>query len=215
MLPMPLLVEARFGEWNVITQEPAPPSDLSYASGVWHYARGLAFAAMGTLDQADREREELHKITRAIPTDRVLGTSNNAQKVSELAETVLTGEIASARGDRAEAIARLSDAVQMQDALIYDEPPIWYFPVREALGAELLAAGQATQAEAVYRSDLKVNPGNPRSLHGLAQSLRAEGKKHEAAKYENQFNSAWHYADAAPEPVRVHNAHTAGSGNED
>jgi tetratricopeptide (TPR) repeat protein len=206
MLPTPLLVEARFGEWNVITQEPAPPSDLSYASGVWHYARGLAFAAMGKLAQADREREELHKITGSIPTDRVLGTSNNAQKVSELAETVLTGEIASARGDHAEAIARLSDGVQMQDALIYDEPPIWYFPVREVLGAELIAAGQAAQAEAVYRSDLKINPGNPRSLHGLAQSLRAQSKKQEAAKCENQFKSAWHYADVTPEPVRFRHA---------
>jgi Flp pilus assembly protein TadD len=89
----------------------------------------------------------------------------------------------------------LSDAVRMQNALVYDEPPIWYFPVRGALGAELLAVGQAPQAEAVYRSDLKVNPGNPRSLHGLARSLRAEGKKQEAAEYENQFKSAWQYAD--------------------
>jgi tetratricopeptide (TPR) repeat protein len=214
LLPMPLLVEARFGEWDLSIQEPAPPSDLSYASGVWHYARGLAFAAMGKLAQADRERVELHKITRSIPTDRVLGTSNNARKVSELAETVLTGEIASARGDHAEAVARLSDAVQMQDALIYDEPPIWYFPVREALGAELIAAGQEAQAEAVYRSDLKINPGNPRSLHGLARSLRAEGKEQEAAKYENQFKSAWHYADVASAPVRFHDARTASSGIE-
>jgi tetratricopeptide (TPR) repeat protein len=214
MLPTPLLVEARFGEWGVIMQEPAPPSDPSYANGVWHYARGLAFAAMGKLDQADREREELHKITRSIPADRVLGTNNNAQKVSELAETVLTGEIASARGDHEEAIARLSYAVRMQDALIYDEPPIWYFPVREALGAEFLAEGQAAQADAVYRSDLKINPGNPRSLHGLARSLRAEGKQQEAAEYENQFKSAWHYADVAPEPVRFHDARTASSGIE-
>jgi hypothetical protein len=90
--------------------------------------------------------------------------------------------------------------------LIYDEPPIWYFPVREALGAELIAAGQAAQAEAVYRSDLKINPGNPRSLHGLAQSLRAQSKKQEAAKCENQFKSAWHYADVTPEPVRFRHA---------
>jgi Flp pilus assembly protein TadD len=143
-----------------------------------------------------------------------LGTSNNAQKVSELAEAVLAAEIASARGNQTEAIARLSEAVRMQDALVYDEPPIWYFPVREALGAQLIAAGQATQAEAVYRSDLKVNPGNPRSLHGLARSLRAEGKKQEAARYENQFKSAWHYADVAPEPVRFHDARTASSGTE-
>jgi hypothetical protein len=96
-------------------QEPAPPSDLSYTSGVWHYTRGLAFAATGQLDQTEREHEELHKITIAIPVDRVLGTSNNAQKVSELAEAVLAGEIASARGSQTEAIARLSDAVRMQD----------------------------------------------------------------------------------------------------
>jgi hypothetical protein len=87
-------------------QEPAPSSDLSYASGVWHYTRGLAFAAMGKLDQADRERTELHKITMTIPADRVLGTSNNAQKVSELAEAVVAGEIASARSNQTDAIAR-------------------------------------------------------------------------------------------------------------
>jgi tetratricopeptide (TPR) repeat protein len=206
LLPTPLLVEARFGEWDAIMQEPAPPSDLSYASGVWHYTRGLAFAATGKLDQADLEHGELHKITMAIPADRILGTSNNAQKVSELAEAVLAGEIASARSNQTEAIARLSDAVRMQDALVYDEPPIWYFPVREALGAQLIAAGRATQAEAVYRSDLKINPGNPRSLHGLARSLRAEGRKYEAAEYENQFERAWHYADVAPEPVPYRNA---------
>src|SRR3984893_7299312 len=127
LLPTPLLVEARFGEWDAIMREAAPPSDLSYASGVWHYTRGLAFAATGKLDQADREREKLHQITIAIPADRVLGTSNNAKKVSELAEALLAGEISSARGDQTEAVAWLSDAVRIQDALIYDEPPIWYY----------------------------------------------------------------------------------------
>jgi hypothetical protein len=60
----------------------------------------------------------------------------------------------------------------MQDALTYDEPPIWYFPVREELGTELLAAGEANRAEAIYRADLKINPGNPRSLKGLTETLR-------------------------------------------
>jgi hypothetical protein len=83
----------------------------------------------------------------------------------------------------------------MQDAPIYEEPTIWYFPVREAMGAEFLAEGQAAQPEVFYRSDLKINPGNPRSLQGLTRRLRAEGKQQEAAKYENQFKSAWQYAD--------------------
>jgi tetratricopeptide (TPR) repeat protein len=206
LLPMPLLVEARFGEWNAIMQEPAPPSDLRYANGMWHYARGLALAATGKLDEAEREREELHKITTAIAPDRLLGSSNQARKVSEVAEAVLAGEIASAKGDHTQATARLADAVRMQDALNYDEPPIWYFPIRETLGAELLAAGQAAQAEADYRSDLKLNPDNPRSLNGLARCLRAEGKTREAAKFEERFKNSWRYADTDPDPIHIGNA---------
>jgi tetratricopeptide (TPR) repeat protein len=206
LLPISLQVEARFGEWDAIMHEPAPPSDLQYASGMWHYTRGLALAVAGKLNEAEHEREELHKITTAIAPDRVLGTDNQARKVSELAEAVLAGEIASAKGDRTKANARLADAVRMQDALNYDEPPIWYFPTREALGAELLAAGRAAQAEAVYRNDLKLNPGNPRSLNGLARCLRAEGKAREAAKFDDQFKDAWRYADSNPEPIHLGNA---------
>ena len=88
---------------------------------------------------------------------------------------VVAGELAAARGDHKGAAAKLTDAVRMQDALIYEEPPIWYFPVRESLGAQLLAMGRTQDAEMVYREDLKINPGNPRSLYGLAQCLSAEG----------------------------------------
>lgn len=203
LVPMPLMVEARFGEWDAILKEPAPPKDLPYTSGIWHYARGLAFAGKGRFDEAERERNELHAISAAIPADRPLGTSNTAKQVLEVAAAVLAGEIASAKGNHADAVAKLGDAVRMQDALVYDEPPIWYFPVREELGAELLAAARAPEAEAAYREDLRVNPGNPRSLHGLSQCLRAEGKTDEAAKFENQFKRAWRYADTNPEPIRV------------
>jgi tetratricopeptide (TPR) repeat protein len=203
IVPMPLLVEARFGEWSAILLEPAPPADLLYTSAMWHYSRGLALAATGKVEEAREEGRELHKITVALPPDRSLGTSNQAQKVSALAEAVLAGEIDAANGDHAHAVERLADAVRKQDALVYDEPPIWYFPVREALGSELIAAGHPAQAEAVFRKDLKLNPGNPRSLHGLAQSLRAEGKTAEAAQVEQRFKAAWRYADTNPVPDRV------------
>jgi Tfp pilus assembly protein PilF len=88
----------------------------------------------------------------------------------------------------------------MQDALGYDEPPSWYYPVRENLGAELLASKQPALAEAVYRADLKRNPENPRSLFGLAQSLRAQGKTPEAAKVEERFTKAWAHADVTLAP---------------
>lgn len=201
LLPMPLFVEDRFGQWDAVMQEPEPPADLAYASAIWHYSRGLALAARGHLDRARAERDRLHKIVVSIDPSRILGTSNNERKVCELAEAILEGEIAAAGGDRAPAIARLTAAVAVQDTLIYDEPPIWYFPVREALGAELIAAGKPAPAEAVYRKDLKLNPENPRSLDGLAQALRAQGRSDEARQYERRFKSAWRYADAPPAPA--------------
>jgi tetratricopeptide (TPR) repeat protein len=176
MAPLALEVEARFGKWDAILQEPEPPTDLSYTDAMWHYARGLAFAAKKRFDDAEHERETVKAITAAVPADRPLGSSNSEKRVCELAIVVLSAKIASARGDHNAAAAKLGDAAQMQDALTYDEPPIWYFPVREELGTELLAAGEANRAEAVYRADLKINPGNPRSLKGLTETLRAQGK---------------------------------------
>ena len=113
---------------------------------------------------------------------------------------VVDGELAAARGDHKEAAAKLTDAVRMQDALVYEEPPIWYFPVRESLGAQLLAMGRTPEAETVYREDLRINPGNPRSLYGLAQCLSAEGKTAEAARAREQFRKAWRFADSEPTP---------------
>ena len=91
----------------------------------------------------------------------------------------------------------------MQDALGYDEPPSWYYPVRESLGAELLAAKKDAVAEAVYRADLKRNPENPRSLYGLAESLRAEGNTEAAAKVEARFTRQWSHSDVTLAPEKV------------
>jgi tetratricopeptide (TPR) repeat protein len=200
LVPMPYLVEARFGLWDAILKEPQPPKDLPFTSAMWHYARGLAFNARGKREQAASEQKQLEAIAAATPPDRPLGTSNRAKDVSEVAVVVLAGEIAAARGDHKGAVAKLTEAARLQDALVYEEPPIWYFPVRESLGAQLLATGRTQEAEAVYREDLRINPGNPRSLYGLAQCLSAEGKTADAAKAREQFRKAWRYADSAPTP---------------
>jgi tetratricopeptide (TPR) repeat protein len=199
VLPVPYFVEARFGEWDAALAEPAPQKDLLYTVAMWHYVRGLAFSATGEPAQADRERKQLDAAAKAIPADRPLGSTNQARNVAELARALLAGEILSARGDRQGAIAKFTEAVRRQDALNYDEPPIWYFPVRERLGRELRAAARVRDAELVYREDLKKNPGNPRSLYGLARCLRAEGRAAEAAGAERQFRGQWRWADAGPE----------------
>ena len=200
LVPLPYLVDTRFGLWDTILKEPAPPKDLPFTSAMWHYARSLAFSAKGNRAQAASEQKQLETITAAISPDRPLGTSNRAKDVAQVAVAVLAGELAAARGDHKDAAAKLTGAVRMQDALVYEEPPIWYFPVRESLGAQLLAMGRTQEAEAVYREDLRINPGNPRSLYGLAQCLSAQGKTAEAAKAREQFRKAWRFADSEPTP---------------
>jgi tetratricopeptide (TPR) repeat protein len=200
LVPMPYLVETRFALWDAILKEPEPPRDLPFASAMWHYARALAFSAKGDRAQAASEQKQLEGITAAISPDRPLGTSNRTKDVAQVAVVELAGDLAAARGDHKGAASKLTDAVRMQDALVYEEPPIWYFPVRESLGAQLLAMGRTQEAEAVYREDLRINPGNPRSLYGLAQCLSVEGKTAEAAKTREQFRKAWRFADSEPTP---------------
>ena len=86
----------------------------------------------------------------------------------------------------------------MQDGLVYDEPPAWYYPVRETLGAALLASGDAAGAEAVFREDLQQNPRNGRSLYGLAKALAAQNKTAESSWVQEQFKVAWTQADVRP-----------------
>jgi hypothetical protein len=113
----------------------------------------------------------------------------------EISGEILEARIAEARGNSSAAIEALKKAVAAQDALAYDEPPDWFFPVRESLGGALLRAGKPAEAEAVFREDLIRNPRNGRSLFGLWQSLAAQNKTTDAAWAKAQFEAAWRDAD--------------------
>ena len=113
---------------------------------MWHYARGLAFAAKGKPDDAAEERQALEESAAAYRRISVVGPNNNGRAIAKLASQILAGAIASARGDHEQAIPDYTEAVRMQDALGYDEPPSWYYPVRESLGAELLASKKAAHS---------------------------------------------------------------------
>jgi tetratricopeptide (TPR) repeat protein len=203
LVPMPYLVEARFGQWDLILTEPVPPKDLPFTTAMWHYARGLAFSAKGRRSEAAQEESDVASITAVIPPDRPLGTSNRAKNVAEVAQEVLAGEIASAGGERKAAVEKFTRAVRLEDALIYEEPPMWYAPVRERLATELLAAGRRQEAVTIYREDLRINPGNPRSIYGLAQTLKALGRVAEAATLDREFRRVWRYADSQPTPLVI------------
>ena len=108
---------------------------------------------------------------------------------------VLAGELAAKNGNFDQAIAGLHRGVLLEDNLIYNEPPDWHVPVRQSLGAVLLAAGRPEEAESIYWQDLSRNRENGWSLFGLLQSLRALGKTDEAAVIEQRFRKAWDRAD--------------------
>jgi tetratricopeptide (TPR) repeat protein len=192
--PTLLYTLARFSKWDDILDQPAPPSDLRYATAAWHYTRGLAYTAQGKPDSAALERDSLVMITLAIPTNKMVH-QNSAKSVLQVAIRHLAGEMAAKAGSTNLAVQQLGKAVSLEDELTYEEPPAWYMPVRQRLGAVLLAAGQPKQAEKVYRADLVHRPENGWSLYGLAQSLRAQKRTKEAAKVDARFEKAWKTAD--------------------
>jgi tetratricopeptide (TPR) repeat protein len=193
-MPTLLYTMVRFSKWNDILRQPAPPPDLRYASAAWHYARARAYNALGQPDSAAVERDSLVAITAATPTDKSLGI-NAVKPVLELATSDLKGEMAAKEGRTVEAVKQLRKAAAREDALNYEEPPVWYLPIRQRLGAVLLAASRPKEAERAFREDLVQRPENGWSLHGLTQSLRAQKRDREAAKVEERFHKAWATAD--------------------
>jgi hypothetical protein len=154
----------------------------------------MAFAAARKWKDVETERAAIDAAGQALPKRRMFGFSP-ASLIVELAGTELRARLATARGDRSGAVAAGTTAVVLADRVTYDEPPDWYHPPRESLGAALLAARRPAEAEAVFRDDLERNPRNGRSLFGLWQSLEAQKKTSDAAWVRRQFDQAWRDAD--------------------
>ena len=191
----PIVALVRFGKWDDILKYPEPRAEWLYTRGVWHFARGLAFNAKGQAAEARRELGALDSVLASVPDTRTLAFFFRAKNVLRLAANVLGGEIAAKARDGATAERLLRAAVGEQDTHWFTEPPPWYAPVRQSLGAVLLELGRPADAERAYREDLRQNPENGWSLYGLAQSLRAQGKTGEAGQVEERFTKAWARAD--------------------
>lgn len=176
---MPFEVLMRFGKWDEILAEPEPPEYLPLARAMRLYARAVALAATKKLPEAGAERKAFLAAKAKVPADRALG-NNPAANLLGVAESVLDGELAIQAGKQQQGLTHLRKAVAREDELRYDEPPDWIQPTRHALGAALLKAKKAPEAEVVYRADLSRHPDNVWSLHGLARSL--ELQKSKAAK---------------------------------
>ena len=196
-MTIPTAVLVRFHHWHDILQLPAPDPSMKIETSFWHFARGLAFAGTGKLSEAQAEHTKLVALENATPADALysMPINNKTRDILKIADNLLAAKIAMAQGDSASAISTLYEAVAVQDALNYGEPPDWFFPVRESLGAALLLNDNAVEAEKVFREDLQRNPRNPRSLFGLRESLKAQKRDYDVHFVDKQFRVAWKAAD--------------------
>jgi len=190
LVPRPMLIDLRFQRWNEVLKVAEPAESLPTSRALWHYARGVALAAKGDVDGSTKERAAIEVEVAKIPED-ALWSLNPSKAVLAIARPSLDARIAAAKKDRKAAIESWQTAVEAQDALAYDEPPPWYYPVRESLGAALFLDGQKAQAEKVFRDDLELHPRNPRSLFGLWETLKAQKKTADAEWVRREFQDAW------------------------
>jgi tetratricopeptide (TPR) repeat protein len=194
---IPMLTMARFGLWDAILGEPRPDPRAVYWTGIWEYTRGLAQVQTGDLSMAHASLDRLRATSRREDARALIlaGGAASAATLLEIGIAHLDGEIAIAEGRSDEAIEALELAAARHDALPYMEPPPWYAPPRQPLGALLLDVGRADEAEGVYLEDLRQYPKNGWSLLGLAQSLRAQGENARADWAQRGFEQAWARAD--------------------
>jgi tetratricopeptide (TPR) repeat protein len=192
-MTIPMAVDVRFHRWDDILKMPQPDPAMKTTTVFWHFARGMALAGVGKVNEAEAEYEVVSAAEAATPPDVVFAmpVNNKAKDIMKIAKDVLGSRIAMAKKDNAAAISMLIEAVAVQDSLKYGEPPDWFFPVRESLGAALLMKGDAAGAENVFRADLDRNLRNPRSLFGLREALKAQGKDYDAWFVQKQFEASW------------------------
>ena len=194
-LSQPIYTMVRFGDWTGVLEEPEPAEEARFMRGAWHYARALAYVNAGDSSLAATELEQLEVLRDAVQEEEYAIGFGAAGTLLTIGSEIVHGEMAAATSDYPEALSHLERAVRLEDSLLYNEPPDWYFPVRHILGAVLLEAGRASEAEVVYWQDLRKNPDNGYALFGLAQSLRAQKRHDEAAEATERFEMAWSEAD--------------------
>jgi len=192
-MTVPLAVEVRFHKWNEILKAPQPDASLQTTTVFWHFARGLALASTGKLEEAQAEHKLVAEAEEKTAPDAIfqMPINNKTKDILKIAEYVLGAKIAQAKKENDDAISQLREAVTIQDGLKYNEPQDWFYPVRESLGAALLMNGDQAGAEQVFRLDLERNPRNPRSLFGLEQALKAQGRAYDATFVKKQFDASW------------------------
>ena len=203
-LVVPYWAMVRFGQWDAILADPGPKHATPFTRGAFSYARAMALLAKDRLADAEQELARLREFANdPALKGQTTFSSNQGSAILRIAPEVVAGELAAKRKDWDRALLHLERAVRFEDSLIYQEPADWHAPVRQTLGAVLLEAGRADEAEAVFWEDLRKNPENGWALFGLAQAQEAQGKKDQAAATRVRFAKAFADADVKLTSARV------------
>ena len=187
----PYFNHALFSDRETIMGVPAPGGDLPYIRAMWHYMRAVAHAQAGDVGGTVAEAQAIDRISRNHDFAEMIAGGVPVPDLLRLALHVVEGKLAMARREHARAVDAFDRAVEIQDGLPYMEPPYWYYPVRQSLGAALLGVGQAEEAEAVFWQSLLNYPNNGWALYGLAEAHRAQGEFQAAAYADRLLDRAW------------------------
>jgi tetratricopeptide (TPR) repeat protein len=193
---IPLYAYITFGKWDEILNYTRPQDERPYMFAVWHYARAMAFISKNNLAEAEKEIAELELFSsnKEIEGLSIWGI-NSAGLLIKIAYQVSMGELEAKKKNYDLAISHLNKSVELEEQLRYDEPPTWFYPCRQNLGAVLIEAGRYKDAQIVYEENLGEIPNNGWGLFGLQQALLMQGRSKEAAEVEKRFNDAWKYSD--------------------
>lgn len=190
----PYFISLRFHKWDDVLVLPEPPKELAAAHALWHFARSYAFYNMGNVERGRQEQGVFLDEAKKVPETLDFGM-NKAQKVLQIGESLLNAQTSILNNKKDDAIRSYQDAIAEQDALSYNEPPDWFFPIRESYGGYLLKLGKNKEAEIVFREDLDKHPRNGRALFGLKESLQRQGRTHDLFWVSQEFDKAWFYSD--------------------
>jgi len=190
---VPMLSLVQFGLWDRVLELDPPAERLEYANAIWHYARSVAYSNKGNIESAQKERQMIESLKDTNDVLHLDSIYYPASMLLEIADSLALGEIAISNNDYQSAIQYFANAVSVQDALPYTEPPFWYYPTRLSLGKAYLLSDQADEAEVVFEENLKRYPRNGWALYGLIQALETQNK--DSSMVQKQFDIIWQNAD--------------------
>jgi tetratricopeptide (TPR) repeat protein len=196
----PYFAHAQFSPPETVLKQADPGSEFPYVQAMWRYARGVAAAAEGAPQDARAELDALAGIAKTADLSGLTEAGIPATDILRIAQEVLSGRIAQAEGDLANAASTFEKAAALQEKLPYMEPPYWYYPVRRSVGALRFLQGDLAGAEREFDASLREAPNDAWALWALTEVYRKQGKDSAAADAERRLAKT--RADRS-EPVRM------------